>query len=515
MCPIPLRPFVLGPAGLPAIPSPGVEAPAPSHLSRGVRQRIARRRWEQQSLSALVDSVNSLCGTSGSSAEVESDASRSFIARARLAVEERAAEERSENISVQEAVSALLKSKAGYTDCSVVDTGGLASYEPGNVSLPDDTRGSPLLRDVCSSKTSDFLDDIALMLNSEGEGEAAGDARQPQLYMDPVLANNVGRKGGHYHAFIRDLARRGLVRFTRRKLGGVTVFFVRKKTGQLRMIIDARVVNKDFKRSPPVHMCSPEILADLECAADDVVYSATIDIKDCFHRLRLDDSLSDYFCLPGGTAASFGLTQKDGFMPDDIVYPACSCLPMGFSWSVFFAQDVATEMVRRSGAFTSADEIRDGYADTLLNRDRFFCYVDNIGVLGKDAAAVDVALNAIKDVLLQNGLLTHDHVTATTCQDILGIELDGKMHRTRVTTKRYCRIRAVLRWLLGRKRTTGQVLEVIMGHLTYASMVYRPALAIFFSLQIHSCFLHYTVPDVEERYLGAHYLLQHHATATV
>ena len=103
-----------------------------------------------------------------------------------------------------------------------------------------------------------------------------------------MLANNVGRKAGHYHTFFRYLARRGLVLFTRRKLGGVTVFFVRKKTGQLRMIIDARVVYTYFKRSPPVHGCSPEILADLECVADDVVYSATIDIKDYVHRLRLD-----------------------------------------------------------------------------------------------------------------------------------------------------------------------------------------------------------------------------------
>ena len=153
MCPFPLRPFVLRPAGLPAFPTPGVEPPAASHLSRGVRQRVARRRWEQQSLSALVGSVNSLCGTSGSSAEIESDATRAFITRVRASVEERAAEERSDNVSVQEAISALLKSKSGYSDSSAIDTVGLASYEPGSVSLPDDTRGSPLLRDVCSGKT--------------------------------------------------------------------------------------------------------------------------------------------------------------------------------------------------------------------------------------------------------------------------------------------------------------------------------------------------------------------------
>ena len=94
------------------------------------------------------------------------------------------------------------------------------------------------------------LDDLAFMFNSEGEGEAAGDARQPQLYMDPVLANNVGRRAGHYHTLIRDLARRGFVRFTRRKRVGVTVVFVRKTSTHLRILIDARVVKQRFQTQP-------------------------------------------------------------------------------------------------------------------------------------------------------------------------------------------------------------------------------------------------------------------------
>ena len=333
--PTPLRPSVLGPACFPAIPAPSVEDVPSRLLSRGVRQRVNRRRGEQQDLGALIDSVNKLVGTSGSPEFAEPDACKEFIARAQAAVEERREEERSCDISDHEAVSALLRSKTGYTDASVIDTGGLASYEPGNVSLPESVEGAPLLRSVCSSKSTKFLDDISLMLNSEGEREAAAECQPPRLYMDPVLAQG-GRKKGHYESFIKDLARRGLDRFTRRKRGDCTVFFVRKKNGQLRMIIDARGVNREFKRSPPVHMCSPEVLADLECLPHDIVYSATIDVKYCFHRLRLDEDMSEYFCLPGGTAASFGLGVTSGFHADDIVFPCCACLPMGFSWSVFF-----------------------------------------------------------------------------------------------------------------------------------------------------------------------------------
>ena len=138
------------------------------------------------------------------------------------------------------------------------------------------------------------------MLNSEWEGEAAVDACPPQLYMDPVLANNAGRRGGRYHTFIRDLAERELVRFTKRKLCGVTCFFVRNLSGQLRIIIGAWVVNKYFKRSPALHMCLPEILVDRECDADDVIHSATIDVNDCFRLLRLDDLfLTTFACRVG------------------------------------------------------------------------------------------------------------------------------------------------------------------------------------------------------------------------
>ena len=89
--------------------------------------------------------------------------------------------------------------------------------------------------------------------------------------MDPVLSRKKGKSG--YAGFIRDLARRGLVRFTQRPLGECTVFFVLKKSGQLRMIIDARAVNRKFARSPPTRMCTPETFADLEVESAEVEVS--------------------------------------------------------------------------------------------------------------------------------------------------------------------------------------------------------------------------------------------------
>ena len=159
-------------------------------------------------------------------------------------MEECCGEERFLEESMHEVVRALLRSRSGYTDEPDAGVGGLATLKQGNVSLPASSVGSPLLRSLVSDKASGFLDDISSMLNNSDDLAAAGHC-DPQLYMDPVL----GRRGGAYNDFIKDLKQRGMVRFTRRPKGHVTVLFVFKKSGQLRMIVDARRVDNLFNIS--------------------------------------------------------------------------------------------------------------------------------------------------------------------------------------------------------------------------------------------------------------------------
>ena len=315
----------------------------------------------EEELRSLTESVNWLggCQTAFNGGALNSS-HRRFFKRARACVEERCEEERDFCESTHEAVSALLRARAGYSDEVGAGVGGLTSYKPGTVSLPADSSDAPELRSLVSGKASVFLDDLSSMLDNSDVSGAAGQS-DPRLYMDPVL----GRGGAAYNGFVKDLWRRGLVRFTVKPMGHVTVFFVFKKSGQLRMIVDARVVNKRFKRAPTVNMTTPEVLSSLECAPDDVVFSSTIDVKDCFHRLKLSCQMSDYFCMPGGTAKQFGVTHVNGepVDPSTYIWPACQCLPMGFSWSVYFAQNVAVEMVARAEVMLPADELKYGHSD--------------------------------------------------------------------------------------------------------------------------------------------------------
>ena len=114
-----------------------------------------------------------------------------------------------------------------------------------------------------------------------------------------------------------------------------------------------------------------------------------------------------------------------------------------------------------------------------VDRLRFFCYVDHIGILGVSEEEVRGAMAKVVTTLESYGLATHDFVDSFVTQEILRIEIDGRMHRTTITPKRDHRHRRVLKWVLGRRAISGAVLEIIMGHITYSSMCYRPSLSIF------------------------------------
>ena len=67
------------------------------------------------------------------------------------------------------------------------------------------------------------------------------------LYVDPKLIGNRRR----YARFLKDLERRGRLRFATWVQEVVGLFFVRKKSGSLRLIVDARLANLHFDNSKP------------------------------------------------------------------------------------------------------------------------------------------------------------------------------------------------------------------------------------------------------------------------
>eukprot|EP00971_Amphidinium_carterae_P163106 3233595-Amphidinium_carterae.1 len=154
-----------------------------------------------------------------------------------------------------------------------------------------------------------------------GVNESVGKASR---HVDPLLSKDVHG----YTELILCLWRAGVLCMlpSVKIVGGL--FFVTKKSGQLRLIYDARINNQRFRQPP-----SGEIS------------TMASDIENAFHRMLVPEGMSEYLGLPpvakecleriGAEANMAGATlerwEKEIASCGDMVFPAYRALPMGFS----------------------------------------------------------------------------------------------------------------------------------------------------------------------------------------
>eukprot|EP00974_Lingulodinium_polyedra_P039308 3768242-Lingulodinium_polyedra.AAC.1 len=82
----------------------------------------------------------------------------------------------------------------------------------------------------------------------------------PNLYGDPALYGE--RK--EYVEFVKEGLKRGIFRLGRRRKERVKAFFVAKKSGALRLILDCRRSNQHFHAPPPVALFSAGGFGEVE-----------------------------------------------------------------------------------------------------------------------------------------------------------------------------------------------------------------------------------------------------------
>ena len=120
-----------------------------------------------------------------------------------------------------------------------------------------------------------------------------------------------------------------------------------------------------------------------------------MDVADAFHRMKMPDHLCEYFGLPSVTASELGLRRLRGaeLLPTDELVPLATSLPMGFSWSLFFAQDIDEEAT--SSVIDRCELLVDHGKPLLLRclkdgrQVRHYVYVDNVGVFGSGRQVVE------------------------------------------------------------------------------------------------------------------------------
>ncbi|CAE7713929.1 unnamed protein product [Symbiodinium sp. CCMP2592] len=368
----------------------------------------------------------------------------------------------------------LLRAAGGYTDDQAVGT--VAGYDPEKVSLPEAGWQPIPLSDLWGPTGRERVRDFVQhqLLPPDEAQEQVAKLGLKKLYMDPRLKDR-----RVYTRFLQRMQASHLVDFSLKKpCEEVAVFFVTKKGDRLRLIIDARRSNAHFRPPQSVSLSTAESLGSLELEGGKDLVVCQADLKDAFYHLELPFQLRDYFGLPGARAKDLGITTVGGVRidQDTIVYPRLSVVPMGWSHALYLCQSIHESLVEQAGL---------GDSNRLRDRRRApnsHCahtqYVDNLIVMGTAAAEVKSRFSAAVQSLKSAGLQVHEEETSTGDSTVLGWEYTaGGLFRP--TRKRAWKARCAIRELLRRGRARGEVVERLLGHLTFLSLCRPEALSVF------------------------------------
>ena len=223
----------------------------------------------------------------------------------------------------------------------------------------------------------------------------------------------------------------------------VGVFFVVKKSGQLRLILDTRKANTFFRRPKCAHLPTPAAWCSLEVSEGDTLFTAAGDIADAFHRMELPAHLRRFFRLPAIKCRYLARhLWPEGCGGNDYVTPEYATLPMGWSWSLYFCQHVLEGAASMAG-LRAGDRIEDRTATGFVGGDRIVHaeYVDNFFVCGVDQQNVQSSFNRMKQVLEQWGFVIHEVTDARPDVEGLGLRIDGLSRRIALTSARIWKLR--------------------------------------------------------------------------
>ena len=195
---------------------------------------------------------------------------------------------------VREAAQELLQSSLSYAG---EEAGSMTvSYDRCLVSLPDVAAQPIDVAQVLDEQGREVIEDPfhCMMLGPQEWGVLKEKNNPIQIYMDPKLKNNLNE----YCVFIHDLYEKGMLQFTSQPRDMISPFFVSKKSGKQRLVLDCRAVNQRFRPPPRVALAAGYSWSRLELPQGQTLYTAQSDIRDYFYSLSMPEPLREFFCLP-------------------------------------------------------------------------------------------------------------------------------------------------------------------------------------------------------------------------
>ena len=385
----------------------------------------------------------------------------------------------------REAVKELLQSSLSYNGEEVSST--LRSYDRDLVSIPQIFSDPIPVAGLLDHHGRETIEDPerCMLLGEDEWGLVVEKQRGFRPYMDEKLRTQPEL----YHRFVGDLFRAGMLKFSTKPKDLVTPFFVAKKDGRQRLIMDCRGVNMRFRPPPGVALAAGYSWSQLQLGSKDKLHVAQSDIKDYFYALGLPEDLQPFFCLPGipvEMLEHFGVPgqQRVGLEDAEVCFPMLQVVPMGWNWAMWVAQRVHQHQSMIASNLSldrilvdkmPAPDLSDG-TPVLIP------YADNLNVAGTDACKVQDVKDKVVAHLRGLGFKVHEELDACMVANSLGFRIDGELGTVQPIPEKLHRVRMAFRWLSRRPKVSSKAVEKLLGHAVHFAMVRRELLSIFRSL---------------------------------
>ena len=367
----------------------------------------------------------------------------------------------------------LLRATGVYGADQIPST--LGSYNPEMLSLPEVGNQPVALEDLWGKNgqqfVGTFIHNVTLPENEAKSRIKATGLRQ--CYSDPLL-----RDRKTFANLVSRLHACGLVTYSRQPSKCFAeLFFVKKKSGQLRMVVDCRHSNQWFREPIGVSLATGDALSRIEVQPHERLHFASADLKDAFYHLGLPEPLRPLFGLRAVKACDVGVTEigGKGVQWHETLYPQLCVVPMGFSWALYLCQTVHERIVGQVGAEDTSrlSDKKPAPSSQCMHTE----YVDNFHVIGTDPEQVSqLSLKGIH-ALRSSGLVVHEEEQSTDSAHILGWEF-GENGSLRPSKRRLWKVRLGILQVLKTGQISGQQLERVVGHMSFISMVRREGLSI-------------------------------------
>ena len=164
-------------------------------------------------------------------------------------------------------------------------------------------------------------------------------------YNDPKLFESPRS----YSSFLTRLHACGMVRFIKAegKTANLGAFFVKKKNGKIRLIFDTRKLNTCFHSPISVQLPTATAMGSVEVQDGCDCHLAHADLSNAFYTMEIPTDLGDLFSLEPIKAGFLPSEVTAGFEWDEEPLPVLCTLPMGWNWSLFFANNSSRVVSRK------------------------------------------------------------------------------------------------------------------------------------------------------------------------